>query len=123
MVLVFGLFASEAGCGGPPREEPPEARSDTSERETAVNEGAGPRASIREVMEAHRDEWMSRPGVTGMGLGRCDGEPCIVLYLLRRTEALASELPDTVEGYPVRLEVTGGFEARPPPGDTGGNGA
>ena len=117
--LFFVVLVSTAlSCGGPPQGEAPEARPDTNEREAVVNEGADSRPSIREVMAKHRDEWMGRPDVTGMGIGRCDEEPCIVLYLTRRSEELDRALPDRVEGYRVRLEVTGPFEARPQPDDT-----
>lgn len=70
---------------------------------------------IDEVLATHREGWLARPGVTGVGVGRCDGKPCIVLYLVRRTDELEASLPDSVEGHPVRLQVTGRVEPREPP--------
>jgi hypothetical protein len=85
-----------------------------------MNDGEREGATLRQVMEEHRDGWMARPEVTGMGIGRCDGEPCIVLYLIRRSEEAEAALPDSVQGYPVRLEVTGRVVPRDPPADTAG---
>ena len=81
-----------------------------------------PGRSIGDVVAAHRDAWMKRPEVTGVGIGRCEGEPCIVLYLLRRTDELEASLPASVEGHPVRLEVTGRIEPRRPPEADAGEG-
>lgn len=76
--------------------------------------------SVHDVLEQHRAEWMEHPDVTGVGVGSCDGEPCLVVYLIRRSEDVVRALPDRVDGYPVRLEVTGRVVPRPAPGDTGG---
>ncbi len=83
-----------------------------------MDDGERERPSLRQVMEEHRDGWMDRPEVTGVGLGRCEGEPCIVLYLIRASEEAEEALPDSVQGYPVRLEVTGRVVPRDPPDDT-----
>lgn len=87
-----------------------------------MDDGERERPSLREVMEEHREGWMERPEVTGMGIGRCGGEPCIVLYLVRPSEEAETTLPDSVQGYPVRLEVTGRVVPRDPPEDTAGDG-
>lgn len=68
--------------------------------------------SITEVQEAHADAWESLEGVVGTGVGRCEGEPCIKVYVREASPSLEEELPERVEGYPVRLEVTGPFRAR-----------
>jgi hypothetical protein len=41
--------------------------------------------SIQEVQEAHTPAWMSIPGVVGTGIGQCDGEPCIKVFVAQRT--------------------------------------
>lgn len=83
---------------------------------------AGAGASVHEVLERHRDAWMETRGVVGTGVGRCDGDPCLVIYLRALTDELEAELPDCVEGYPVRLEETGTVTPRggPPDGPEGG---
>lgn len=75
-----------------------------------------PERTIQEVQEAHTQAWMRVPGVVGTGIGRCDGEPCIVVFAARMTEEIEAEIPDEVEGYPVRVEVTGPFRPRQPGG-------
>lgn len=69
-------------------------------------------ASIQEVQEAHTPEWMAVPGVVGTGIGLCDAEPCIRVFVTRLTEEIEREIPAEVEGYRVRIEVTGEVRAR-----------
>lgn len=121
-LLLAGWLALGASCGGAPRGEAPESAGDTNAAEEIVDDEPEGRPSIREVMAAHRDAWMARPDVTGMGIGRCDGEPCIVVYLIRRTEDVEEAIPPRVSGYPVRLEVTGRVVPREPPDDADGGG-
>ena len=79
-----------------------------------------PERSIEEVQEAHTPNWMALAGVVGTGIGRCDGEPCILVYASRETDEIREQIPAEVEGYRVRVEVTGPFTPRepdaPPPG-------
>ena len=77
--------------------------------------------SIIEVQEAHADAWEALDGVVGTGVGRCDGEPCIKVFVRERTPALEEEIPSRVEGYPVRLEITGPFRSRDTAGSPGGD--
>lgn len=55
---------------------------------------------------------MSLPGVVGTAIGRCDGLPCIRVLVARKTRAVEQQIPLSVEGYPVRVDVTGEFRAR-----------
>lgn len=73
-----------------------------------------PHPTIQDVQEAHTDEWMAIPGVVGTGIGRCDDEPCIVVYASRMTDEIRDGIPEDVEGYRVRIEVTGPFRPREP---------
>lgn len=68
--------------------------------------------SIIEVQEAHAERWEALEGVVGSGVGRCGEEPCIKVFVREETEELEAKIPPEVEGYPVRLEVTGPFRAR-----------
>lgn len=90
--------AGAAACGDITRERGEGSMEDTTR---------GPGPGIHEVMARHRDAWMERSDVVGTGIGRCEGEPCVVIYLRRRTEEAEDALPDCVEGYVVRLEETG----------------
>lgn len=71
--------------------------------------------SIEQVLEAHTASWMSLPGVEGTGIGRCDGTPCIKVFVRSITDTIVASIPDELEGHRIRLEPTGGFEAREPP--------
>lgn len=77
-----------------------------------------PVATIQEVKDAHTEAWMELPGVVGVGIGLCDDEECIRVFLARPSPEARRAIPDRVDGYPVDLEVTGGFRPRTPP-DTG----
>lgn len=99
MALAF------AGCGGPDGTDGPAGEE-------------VPAATIQEVQEAHTEAWMELPGVTGVGIGLCDGEECIRIFLARPSPEAERAIPDRVDGYEVDLEVTGGFRSRTPP-DTG----
>lgn len=68
--------------------------------------------SITEVQEARAAEWEALDGVVGTGVGRCDGEPCIKVFVRDSTVDLGGAIPEEAGGYPVRIEVTGGFRAR-----------
>ena len=65
--------------------------------------------TIEEVQDAHTEEWMSLPGVVGIGIGQCEGEPCIRVFLSQPSPEAADAIPAQVDGYPVELEVTGEF--------------
>ncbi len=73
-----------------------------------------PNPTIEQVLEAHSAEWMSLPGVVGMGIGEFEGRPCIKVFLAGRAPGLAEKLPSAVEGYRVILEVTGQIRAFDP---------
>lgn len=71
-----------------------------------------PQRTIQQVMGEHGNRWMLRPEVTGMGVGRCEGEPCIVVYLARELSEDDEPLPERVEGYRVRTELVGRVRPR-----------
>lgn len=88
--------------------------STVADTASAAETGDVSQRSIVDVQEAHADTWEDLDGVVGTGIGECDGEPCIKVFVRERTGALEEEIPSRVEGYPVRMEVTGPFRA----GDT-----
>ena len=68
--------------------------------------------SIEDVLAAHNDSLMAIPGVVGTAIGRCGDVLCIRVFLRDSSEALRRAIPDSLEGHPVRAEVTGPFEPR-----------
>lgn len=69
-------------------------------------------ADINGVLAAHEKEWMAIPGVVGVYVGMLDDgkSPCLKIMLARRTPE-ADQIPAQIDGFPVRVEVTG--EIRP----------
>ena len=68
--------------------------------------------SIEEVLREQTPRLMAVRGVTGTGLGECDGAPCIVVFVVRHSPELLEEIPDTLDGYPVDVRVSGRVRAR-----------
>ena len=59
------------------------------------------------VKERH-EAWLLRlPGVVGVGVGACDAQPCIVVYVTERTPELARQIPPQLGGFPVAITVSG----------------
>ncbi|NIR42821.1 MAG: hypothetical protein GWN99_03005 [Gemmatimonadetes bacterium] len=57
---------------------------------------------------------MSIPGVVGTGLGKCDDDLCIVVFVAKKTPELSDRIPSELEGYRVDIRESGRFEARDP---------
>jgi hypothetical protein len=70
-------------------------------------------ASIEDAQQQLTDRVMSLPGVVGIGIGECEGEPCIKVFVVQQTEELTREIPATFEGFPVAIQVAGEIRARP----------
>jgi hypothetical protein len=68
--------------------------------------------TIEEVLAVHTDSLMAVPGVVGTAIGRCDGAPCIRVFLAAADDAAQRRIPQRLEGYLVRVEVTGSIRAR-----------
>ena len=50
---------------------------------------------------------MGRPGVTGTAIGERRGKVCLKVYVADKEAG--RDLPRTVDGFPVDIEVTGTF--------------
>jgi hypothetical protein len=72
-------------------------------------------ATIQEVKNTHEKGWMALPGVTGVGIGLCDGEECLRVFLTHPSPEAREAIPERIEGYRVELEVTGAVRPREPP--------
>ncbi|MFV1988552.1 MAG: hypothetical protein ACC682_14855 [Gemmatimonadota bacterium] len=67
--------------------------------------------TIETVLKRVTDRWMANPGVVGTGIGLCDDRPCIKVFASRPADQLDPPIPEEVDGYPVRVEVTGPIRA------------
>lgn len=64
----------------------------------------------RDIKAAQReltDKVMGRPGVAGTAIAQKGGKPCLKVYVEDRDAR--SSVPKKVGGFPVVVEVTGGF--------------
>lgn len=74
--------------------------------EGATNaENDGSALTVGEVTCKYEPEIMALDGVFGIGIGKCDDEDCIVVHAVREKEANINQvIPDTIEGYRVKVE-------------------
>lgn len=68
--------------------------------------------SIETVLARHNDSLMAVPGVVGTAIGRCDGAPCIRVFVQDSVSARNARIAARLDGYVVRVEVSGAFHAR-----------
>lgn len=69
--------------------------------------------AIDQVLKEHTKALMFIPGVIGTGQGLCEGNPCIKVFVIKRTPDLDQNIPKTLDGYPVVIEETGEVKALP----------
>jgi len=73
-----------------------------------------PVAPLREVLARHTPDLMKMPGVVGTAEAQLsDGRPCVLILVAKLTPALKRALPRELEGWPVRIDVTGEIRAMP----------
>jgi hypothetical protein len=66
---------------------------------------------IEDVQERYEQQLINIPGVTAIGIGEQNGQPVIVIMVSQRTEELTQKLPQQLDGYDVRVEVSGDLVA------------
>lgn len=82
-----------------------------SQETTRLQTGAMPEKTISGVLKEHTVSLMALPGVVGTAEGRCDGKPCIKVYVKEKSAEIVKQVPAQIEGYPVTIQETG--EIRP----------
>jgi len=70
-----------------------------------------PEKPIEEVLKEHTNDLMSLPGVVGTAQGLCSGKPCIKVLVAKKTSDLLKQIPATLKGYTVEIQVTGEIKA------------
>ena len=95
--MVAAIFAAILGvsCG------PPSQRSETQVADTTRS------STIEAANAALTRALIDLPGVSGVGIGACDGNPCLKVYVVRGDTEAVAEIAETFEGYPVVVEVVG----------------
>lgn len=71
--------------------------------------------AIELVKEQHESELMAVEGVVGVGIGECQGQPCIEVYLADESSNLRPQIPTQLNGYQVSTKVLGKIEVLPQP--------
>lgn len=97
-IVVYGLMAvpraqSQQGLAAP------------------QNESHVTKKFIQEVLKEHTNRLMSLTGVVGTAIGECSGQPCIKVFVVQKTPTLLQQIPATLDGYPVAVEVSGEIRA------------
>ncbi len=72
-----------------------------------------PSKPIEEVLKEHTGELMSIPGVVGAAQGICKNQPCIKLFVIKKTRELEQNIPKVLDGYAIVIEESGEFHALP----------
>jgi len=85
------------------------ARPDHREETQAVTS-----KTIEAVLAAHTDSLMALPGVVGTAIGTCDGAPCIRVFIADASAPGRRRIPAQLDGYAVKVEVTGPIRPRGP---------
>ena len=70
-----------------------------------------PGITLNEVLEKYRDQITAIKSVAGVGEGECNGQPCIRVFVLKKSPQVLKEIPAILEGYAVCVEETGEFKA------------
>src|SRR6266702_4590503 len=78
----------------------------------AQNSSSSPKRDINAVLAAHDKELLAIPDVVGVYVGTLEDRrtPCLRVMLARKT-AESRKVPQSIEGYPVVIEVTGEIRA------------
>jgi hypothetical protein len=69
--------------------------------------------TITEAKAKHADHLLALPGVVSVGIGKnANGQPAIIVGLDKARPDTESQIPDSLESYPVVIEVVGTIKAR-----------
>jgi hypothetical protein len=96
-IALTGL--TMAACAGPPAKKPAQV---TGMKMT----------KIEDVLNRNTDSLMAVGGVEGVGIGGSASAPVIVVMVRGNQSEMARKLPKQVEGYTVKVEVTGQIRAQ-----------
>jgi hypothetical protein len=67
--------------------------------------------TIEQIKAKYESHFFNIEGVEGVGIGEELSKPVIMVYVSKKTQALQKKIPNQIEGYSVKIEVTGEFHA------------
>lgn len=68
--------------------------------------------SMDEVLEKYNEALMAIPNVIGTGQSLCDGQPCIKVYVQKRTPRTDKQIGDILDGHLFQIQESGKFKNR-----------
>jgi hypothetical protein len=80
-----------------------------SQPDMAQTTSPSPKRDINAVLAAHDRELIALPDVVGVYIGTLEDNRtlCIKVMLARRNPEVERKIPHSIEGHPVRIEVSG----------------
>ena len=69
------------------------------------------KSNIKDAVKKHADKLMAIPGVIGVAEGESDGKPCVIVFVVDIHSELLKQLPRNIEGYLLKIEESGEFQA------------
>ncbi len=86
-------------------------------REHAREESASvpilPMAEVGDIKERYEAGLLRIQGVVGVGVGKCRGDGCIKVFVVKKTPELVRAVPSELEGVTVDIEETGEMKGLP----------
>ena len=79
---------------------------------TGYHNALGSVKGIEAVQKQYESQLMSIPGVVGVGIGECNGQPCLKVFVTKKTPELEQQIPKQLEGFKVDIEVGGQPESQ-----------
>jgi hypothetical protein len=106
--LLVPMAALLLACGSQPSsDDAPGGNAPAAQEDQTVKS-----KDINETLARHSEELMAHEGIQGIYVGQNDaGDPCLVILATIPASELAGTVPDSLEGWPVRIES--GDEIRP----------
>ena len=101
LIGVLGLAVVLGGAHAPARDAAADAGKGKAMAEMSITQ------ALKEATPA----LMKIEGVVGTAQGRCEGAPCIKVYVAKKTPELLRQIPAAIAGHPVAVEETGEFKA------------
>jgi uncharacterized protein YpmS len=68
--------------------------------------------TIEQIKERYESDLLNINGVVGVGISKCEDNPCIKVYLENESPNLKQQIPKQLEGFKVDTQVTGAIEAQ-----------
>ena len=69
--------------------------------------------TISEVKTKHAERLMALPGVVSVGIGKnASGDPAIIVGLDKQRPQTESQIPDTLDDFPVVIQISGKIKAQ-----------